>query len=371
MDQQKTGRFLKMLRNEKNLTQEQAGERFGVSSRTISRWETGRNLPDISLLVEISDFYGIDVRELIEGERKSDMMNDEAREVARKMADYAGTEKSKLLTVVQIISFAGLIAACISVAFQTYSRYSGPDPGSSSDLALLFSVITLAVMAVIALYVTGRLERLIKAQTTQKVIKAVAIVVLAVSLLRMVILTAAVGLLLLDSFLARPEVYTDYETYTERMSFSATEDNTKWIKWGMDESIWPREITGSMEVIDYKMVYYNPWDAQFLGYLVVDYTDEEYDKEVRRLREYDSTEYIGYYCVEEEHTYELLAVNADPYNGFVYALTDGDRIIYAEQIFCNYTMDLKYSKYIPEEYLLDGFDATTHSPYYKEMTKDR
>lgn len=66
----------------------------------------------------------------------------------------------------------------------------------------------------------------------------------------------------------------------------------------------------------------------------------------------------------------LLAVNADSYQGFVYALTDGkSRIIYAEQIFCNYFMDLDYTKYIPQEYLLDGFDATKKSSYYKKMTK--
>lgn len=41
MDQQKTGALLKVLRREKNLTQEQLAEQFGVSSRTVSRWENG------------------------------------------------------------------------------------------------------------------------------------------------------------------------------------------------------------------------------------------------------------------------------------------------------------------------------------------
>ena len=136
----------------------------------------------------------------------------------------------------------------------------------------------------------------------------------------------------------------------------------------MDESIWPRKITETMNVRDFKMVYYNPWDAQYLGYLVVDYTPEEYAEEEDRLRNYTSTEYKGYYGVVEEKTHELLAVYADPYNGFVYALTDGkSRIIYVEEIFCNYFMDLDYQKYIPEEYLLDGFDARTDNPYRKKM----
>ncbi len=48
MDQKKIGKFLKELRNEKQLTQEQLAAVFNVSSRTVSRWETGNNLPDIS-----------------------------------------------------------------------------------------------------------------------------------------------------------------------------------------------------------------------------------------------------------------------------------------------------------------------------------
>ena len=59
MDQIKIGAFLKVLRKEKNLTQEQLAEQLGVSGRTVSRWETGNNMPDISLLVEIAEFYEV------------------------------------------------------------------------------------------------------------------------------------------------------------------------------------------------------------------------------------------------------------------------------------------------------------------------
>lgn len=48
MDQIKTGAFLKNLRRERGITQEQLAEELGVSGRTISRWETGSNMPDIS-----------------------------------------------------------------------------------------------------------------------------------------------------------------------------------------------------------------------------------------------------------------------------------------------------------------------------------
>lgn len=70
MDQQKIGAFISELRKDGKLTQEQLGEKLGVSQRSISRWETGRNMPDISLLKPLSSELGITVSELIEGERQ-------------------------------------------------------------------------------------------------------------------------------------------------------------------------------------------------------------------------------------------------------------------------------------------------------------
>ncbi len=167
---------------------------------------------------------------------------------------------------------------------------------------------------------------------------------------------------------SRIEVYEDVTRYEKYMSFDNRSADPKWHKWGMDESIWPRKITDAMGIAGYKMVYYDPWDAQYLGWLAVDYPPEEYAAEMKRLREYPSTEYIGYYGVREETAYELAAVFADPYHGFVYALTDGrNRIIYAEQIFCNYFLDLDPEQFIPGDYLLEGFDASRDNPYRNKM----
>ena len=136
----------------------------------------------------------------------------------------------------------------------------------------------------------------------------------------------------------------------------------------MSEDIFPKYITDNMNVLDYKMVYYNPWDAQYLSYMVVDYKKEDYEKEVDRLKEYNSTSYIGYYGVTGFSKYKLLAMEADSYYGFIYAITDGNsKIIYVELIFCNYFYDLEYKKYINTDYLPDGFDATIDNGYEKKM----
>jgi len=92
MDQVKIGSFLKELRKERNLTQEDLAEQLNVSSRTISRWETGSNMPDIGMLVEIADFYDVSIPEIINGERKSENMNHETRDTAVSMAEYSRNE---------------------------------------------------------------------------------------------------------------------------------------------------------------------------------------------------------------------------------------------------------------------------------------
>ena len=65
MDMVKVGSFLQELRRQSNVTQEQLAERMGVARRTVSRWETGRNMPDLDILVELADFYEVDLREIL------------------------------------------------------------------------------------------------------------------------------------------------------------------------------------------------------------------------------------------------------------------------------------------------------------------
>ena len=92
MDLQKIGTFLKDLRKEKGLTQEQLAETLNVSRRTVSRWETGSNMPDLDLLMEIADLYEVDLREMLNGERKSeDKMNKELEETVLQVAEYTKT----------------------------------------------------------------------------------------------------------------------------------------------------------------------------------------------------------------------------------------------------------------------------------------
>lgn len=97
VDKIKIGNFLRELRREKNLTQEEIAEKFGVSSRSVSRWENGNTMPELGILVDLAVFYGIDIKEIIDGERKSENMEQEVIETLEKVADYANEEKKLVI----------------------------------------------------------------------------------------------------------------------------------------------------------------------------------------------------------------------------------------------------------------------------------
>ena len=94
------------------------------------------------------------------------------------------------------------------------------------------------------------------------------IVIAAIVILTPIIFVA--GILAMLGFFSRPEVTTDITKYEQIRSGPNVKEEYQ-ERLGLDESIWPNKITDNMEVKDYKMVYWNPFDPQYLGYLVVKY----------------------------------------------------------------------------------------------------
>lgn len=190
MDQKKIGAFLKELRREKGLTQEQFAEKLNVSGRTVSRWETGSNMPDISLLLLIADFFGVSIPEIIGGERKCDTMEKETKEVVEKLSDYAEAEKALLLKRARVISIIGLISLLVGLTMEMLS----PDSENPIYEVIKGSCLGMSVGALITmvLYTTGTLAKI-----KEKRSKQMQRVAVAVALIWGVILIAA----LLISFL--------------------------------------------------------------------------------------------------------------------------------------------------------------------------
>ena len=171
MNQKKIGSFLKELRKEKGITQEEFAENLNVSGRTVSRWETGVNMPDISLLVDIAEFFNVSIPEIINGERKSEIMEKEVKEVAEAMSNYAGAEKSVILKRVKLISIIGLISLVIGLVMEAinydsmipiYERMKGTCLG-----------LGVGALATMVLYTTGILEKIKNRKSKQMKIVAI------------------------------------------------------------------------------------------------------------------------------------------------------------------------------------------------------
>ena len=75
MNQEKIGSLIKKIRKENNLTQQDFAKKYGVTYQAVSKWENGKNIPDIALLKEICSDYNIDINELLDNNYKVNKKN--------------------------------------------------------------------------------------------------------------------------------------------------------------------------------------------------------------------------------------------------------------------------------------------------------
>ena len=98
MDQVKIGKFIAKCRKNKNLTQFQLAEKLNITDRAISKWETGKGMPDSSIMLELCNELGISVNELLSGEIiKMENYNQKAEENLLEMAKKEEMQNKKMM----------------------------------------------------------------------------------------------------------------------------------------------------------------------------------------------------------------------------------------------------------------------------------
>lgn len=131
MNQEKIGNFLKELRLEKGLTQTELADKFYTTSRSVSRWETGKSLPDLSILIDIAEFYEVDIGEIIDGERHSKESSTESKDIIKKVAEYSDDHieetKKKNKMMFNLILILGGIGILLSII--PYILFAGEHSG--------------------------------------------------------------------------------------------------------------------------------------------------------------------------------------------------------------------------------------------------
>lgn len=140
MDTIKIGRFIKSLRKETSLTQREVAERLNVSEKTISKWETGNGVPDVSLMLPLCKLFGISINELLSGERLDEKQYvEKAEENMAYLVDRTPARKKIIISTISciLVILSSLALVLISAYFVT-------------QIWLKLVIIGIALMVVIA-----------------------------------------------------------------------------------------------------------------------------------------------------------------------------------------------------------------------------
>ena len=158
IDQVKIGNFLKELRKENGKTQEEIAEMFGVSSRSVSRWENGNTMPDLGVLVELADFYNVEIREIIDGERKSEIMEKEEKETLLKIADYVDKQKKQAIIRAAVLFSLEMLCCGFTIALLVLNSKGQISAGYAVVPMFLTFVCSIALVINAKDYV-GKIQR--------------------------------------------------------------------------------------------------------------------------------------------------------------------------------------------------------------------
>lgn len=365
MDQIRIGEFLRELRKEKGLTQEQLAEKFNVSRRSVSRWETGSNLPDLSILVELAEFYDVDIKEIIDGARKSEMMNEEVKEVAFKMADYAVEQKSRFLIWIRRISLVGVVLMAVILGLQTFNY----EAGTGTFLCYVFSVLAFVVMVILSLYTNGLLEEDAK---RKKFVKGCKIFILIVGILVLSFIMKFGFVLTMIFFMEN----TPYETRVGIENYDKAKISEQYRSDLSELFVFPEDTKDMIEptfVSSFKTGFF---DTD--GYMILQarYDKEDYDAEVKRLSSIECTvDDITIGIKYDEETYALpayVAIDGFDYE-YEYALLDekNHTITYIILSYPEYVDLSEYEEYLKldaDEYKIE--DTLNQFSIYERYYKD-
>jgi len=128
LDQIKIGKFIAMMRKEQSFTQKQLAEQLGISDKTISKWETGNGMPEVSLMLPLCDALKINVNELLSGERLTEHNYHERAEenmvkLIQEKDDKQKEDKKQVIAVTLISVLLLIVAFGVILNFQVTSAH--------------------------------------------------------------------------------------------------------------------------------------------------------------------------------------------------------------------------------------------------------
>lgn len=146
MDQEKIGRFLSELRKEQGLTQQQLADSIGVSNKTISKWECGKGMPEISSIMPLCQILQINVNELISGERlPEDGYSKKAEENMMNLIQETELSKKKSRNSMSVLLVA-VISLVLGVGLTIISNFGISNGALFLDMPSLLPMLIVALL---------------------------------------------------------------------------------------------------------------------------------------------------------------------------------------------------------------------------------
>ena len=147
MDQVKIGKFIAQMRKEQNLTQRGLADKLSISDKTVSKWERGRGLPEVSLMLPLCGALGITVNDLLTGQRvaEADYQTRAEENMMNLMRENAENKKRMALSV--ICGCVTVIAVCALVALASFLEVAAGWRVALLALALLTAAAGIAALS--------------------------------------------------------------------------------------------------------------------------------------------------------------------------------------------------------------------------------
>lgn len=135
MNQEAIGKFISSCRKDNGLTQMQLAEKLNITNRAVSKWETGKSIPDISIMLELCEVLGVTVNELLSGERIT-TMEDYKKKAEQNMIELQ-EKKEKVKKSLFRVSLSWLIIAVLLTPLHLAINYYFPDNHGTGVGALI------------------------------------------------------------------------------------------------------------------------------------------------------------------------------------------------------------------------------------------
>ncbi len=158
MDAKITGCFIAQLRKELGLTQKELAEKLEVTDKAISRWETGKGLPDTSLLKPLAEIFGVSVGELLSGKRMDDsQIKSQADHIILESLGYEERQE-KWKGILRYV-FLGILVALGGMFFSmVVARFAtSKDAAVSLGIGMYLCIVTITCTGIVLLRIKDKL----------------------------------------------------------------------------------------------------------------------------------------------------------------------------------------------------------------------